>query len=350
MSLCKVQQIDSGWAYKPRDKTITNVLEELESTSGWKEAKQFPSEIHAELIAAGTITHPYKVESDTDLRWVNDAEWLYSTTFPYEFASEKASVDIHFDGLDTYCTVYLNGAEILQADNMLLPYTVPLTLHLPLHLKTTNNLLLHFKSAKAIAKELERKYGPLRAGSCNLGDPSRVYARKAQYQWGWDWGPEVMSVGPWRPVYLKTWDVLISGLEVSANVDCDLNRSLEGRVTLSHIYPHAHSMTVVLSSHDGKHIVREERYDLSKHEPHALSVSWAFQRGEIELWWPIHYGSQPLYKLEVIVFAEDGNALDQKAQVVGFRNVQLIQEKLVDTEGTTFLFEINNQRVFMGGE
>lgn len=68
MSLCRTQQIDNGWAYKIRDNTVPNVLEELESTPGWTRATQFPSEIHAELIAAGRITHPYKVESDTDLQ------------------------------------------------------------------------------------------------------------------------------------------------------------------------------------------------------------------------------------------------------------------------------------------
>jgi len=50
-------------------------------------------------------------------------------------------------------------------------------------LKTENNLLLHFKSAKALAKSEEAKYGKVRAGSTNLGDPSRVYVRKAQYDW-----------------------------------------------------------------------------------------------------------------------------------------------------------------------
>lgn len=41
-------------------------------------------------------------------------------------------------------------------------------------------------SAKYVAKELEKKYGRVRAGSCNLGDPSRVYLRKAQYDWRYE--------------------------------------------------------------------------------------------------------------------------------------------------------------------
>lgn len=46
-----------------------------------------------------------------------------------------------------------------------------------------NTLLLHFKSAKKLAKAEEARYGKVRAGSTNLGDPSRVYVRKAQYDW-----------------------------------------------------------------------------------------------------------------------------------------------------------------------
>ena len=46
-----------------------------------------------------------------------------------------------------------------------------------------NVLVVHFKSALKAAKALEAQYGKVRAGSANLGDPSRVYLRKAQYDW-----------------------------------------------------------------------------------------------------------------------------------------------------------------------
>ena len=52
----------------------------------------------------------------------------------------------------------------------------------------TNSLLLHFKSALLEAEALEEKYEKVRAGSCNLGLPNRVYVRKAQFGWRWDWG------------------------------------------------------------------------------------------------------------------------------------------------------------------
>lgn len=50
-------------------------------------------------------------------------------------------------------------------------------------IQAENTILLHFNSAKVLAKAEEAKYGKVRAGSTNLGDPSRVYVRKAQYDW-----------------------------------------------------------------------------------------------------------------------------------------------------------------------
>ena len=41
--------------------------------------------------------------------------------------------------------------------------------------------------------------------------------------------------------------------------------------------------------------------------------------------------------------------LAESTTKVAFRNVKLVQEPLVDQEGTSFLFEINGIRVFCGG-
>ncbi len=50
-------------------------------------------------------------------------------------------------------------------------------------LENGNTLLLHFKSAKKRALEEADRRGYHRAGSVNLGNPSRLYLRKAQYDW-----------------------------------------------------------------------------------------------------------------------------------------------------------------------
>ena len=51
-----------------------------------------------------------------------------------------------------------------------------------------------------------------------------VFARKAGYHYGWDWGPRLVTSGIWRPVYIEAWDdarlsdVFIRQQEVSKTV------------------------------------------------------------------------------------------------------------------------------------
>jgi beta-mannosidase len=128
---------------------------------------------------------------------IGKVEWLYKCTFDFEADSKETHALVEFLGLDTICDVYLvrrayipassstktglqNGEKILAADNMFQTHIVSLT---PSSLKPKNTLLLHFKSAHLLAKELEAQMGVVRAGSTNLGDASRVYVRKAQYDW-----------------------------------------------------------------------------------------------------------------------------------------------------------------------
>ena len=46
---------------------------------------------------------------------------------------------------------------------------------------------------------------------------------------------------------------------------------------------------------------------------------------------------------------QQGNILDSKVQKFGIRRARIVQDKLIDAEGFTFLFEVNNIRLFTGG-
>ncbi|QRV83983.1 beta-mannosidase [Ceratobasidium sp. AG-Ba] len=381
----------SDWQWKQRDPAIANVLDELvqhrllllnqdskDTKSTWRRAAGSPSEIHVELLRAGIIPDPYLGFNEHKVQWVGKREWLYSHSFELSAEQLANHVELEFEGLDTFCTAYLNGVEILKSENMFTPVTVALvsldhgstqskgivgasvqtvmSALSPLSLTSSapqlkhalkegkNTLLLHFKSALLEAKALEAKYGRVRAGSCNLGDPSRVYVRKAQYGWRWDWGPELMTVGPYRPIYLHTFKTRITDLHAKASVSAvpSLSRSLELTPTLSGNASDAVRMEISLESADGR-VVRVEKFD------HVSKVEWAFKEGEVALWWPVGYGQQPLYTVEVIVFDKFGSVLDKASKRIGFRRVELVQEPLSDAPGTTFLFEINGVRIFIGG-
>jgi beta-mannosidase len=161
---------DVQWFYKQND----------DSDEDWHKTASFPSEIHVELLKAGKISDPYYGYNEQQIQWIGDAEWLYKCTFRVPAESTKGVLE--FDGLDTVCDVKLNGKTILQSDNMFQSHVVSVELD-----GEENELLLHFKSARKLGQEIEAIHGRVRAGSTNLGDPSRVYVRKAQYAWRWDW-------------------------------------------------------------------------------------------------------------------------------------------------------------------
>lgn len=48
-------------------------------------------------------------------------------------------------------------------------------------------------------------------------------------------------------------------------------------------------------------------------------------------------------------YVQHGALLDSTTQKVAFRRARVVQDPLVGQEGRTFLFEINNIRIFCGG-
>ncbi|KAH8109772.1 glycoside hydrolase superfamily [Phellopilus nigrolimitatus] len=345
-------ELKTGWRWKERDTEIYNVLAELNVLDSWNPVRAgMPSEVHVELIKAKEIPHPSKAFMSTKF----NREWLYATTLPVDSHADGEFVELVFEGLDTFCSVYVNDVHILEADNQFRTYRVRRVRLDPSVLRKESTVLLHFKCAKAIALEQEKKYGRVRAGSCNLGDPSRVYARKAQYDWRWDWGPELLTVGPYRPIRLLTYTAHIVDLHPQALVSAELTPSLVVEATIRGNTSAVKFMQIVLRTPLGQ--VKQTRIVASELRLEAdldtELAHWTFEKEEVKLWWPTGYGAQTLYELEVTLFGENSAVLDQQSKPFGFRRVRLIQEPLVEADkygkGTTFLFEVNNVRMFIGG-
>ncbi|KAL5495319.1 hypothetical protein ACEPAI_782 [Sanghuangporus weigelae] len=345
--------LSSSWKWKERDNKLVNVLEEL-SSEGWRPVHSgVPSEIHVELMHANLIPHPFEGFNEHKAQWVGEREWMYMTTLAFDKPSSIEFAELEFEGLDTFCSIYLDGELLLETNNQFRTYQVQLV---PANLKNESSLLLHFKCAKDIALSEEAKYGRVRAGSCNLGHPSRVYVRKAQYDWRWDWGPELLTAGPYRPISLFTYTARISDLNSQAVVSASLLPSLAVELALRGNVKSVADVTVALRTRSGR-IIKEQT--INGHQlfpgPNASAelVSWSFGMSEVQLWWPTGYGTQELYEVEVTLLGENSSILDRQTKKVGFRRVRLIQESFTQADkygkGTTFLFEINNVRMFIGG-
>jgi beta-mannosidase len=153
---------------------------------------EVPGTVHTDLLANKLIPDPFYRDNEKQVQWVEKEDWEYKTAFNSPGFLGKKNIELVFDGLDTYAAVYLNGVLILTADNMFRQWKVNVR-----HLlsKGSNELKIIFTSAVRHDNALAALDSIKLAGENN-----RMYSRKAQYQYGWDWGPRLVTCGIWKSI------------------------------------------------------------------------------------------------------------------------------------------------------
>ncbi|KAL1598881.1 hypothetical protein SLS60_008024 [Paraconiothyrium brasiliense] len=240
-----------------------------------------------------------------------------------------------FDGLDTFATVRLNGEVILESDNMFIPHRVDITNRLAQ--RSANSLEIDFASARLEAIKIREAHPDHKWVGFN-GDMSRLAVRKAQYHWGWDWGPMLNTCGPWRPIRLETYRSRVTDLRIEYALDESLSTAtgllkakIEGTL----------GQNVLFEVRCGEDLVFQNSADI-----HGGVAQVEFKVGDVRLWYPHGYGDQPLYTVIATVSA-DGVTAHRATRRTGFRKAELIQEP--DSVGKTFFFRINGLDIFCGG-
>ena len=108
-----------------------------------------------------------------------------------------------------------------------------------------------------------------------------------------------MTVGPYRPIRIISYSCRISELSSFASVSDSLTPSLTVEVTLDGEVTRAIALDVVLRDLKGNVIEKQEGISRDLKNGELLSlVQWDLE-GKVDLWWPVGYGRQDLYELEV---------------------------------------------------
>ncbi|MEM2217749.1 MAG: hypothetical protein QW731_05165, partial [Thermofilaceae archaeon] len=161
--------------------------------SWWFEAR-VPGEVHEVLLERGLIQDPFYADNCDKRDWVECVDWWYRKRFfvPEDFKGRK--VELIFEGLDTFATVWLNGTRVAESEDMFLPLRLDVTDKL--EYGTWNTIAVRLG---APWYETLRRAGDFSEKTLVWnGSYARVYARKAQYHYGWDWAVKLLTVGIWR--------------------------------------------------------------------------------------------------------------------------------------------------------
>jgi len=331
-------QLSDHWQCKQRTVTLPPV-DDANNDNGWFEAS-VPGTVHQALLATNQIPDPFYGRNETLVQWVGESDWMYHCTFEPPDITAGEYVALCLDGLDTFATVWLNGQQIDSSDNMFVPARIEVGSQLR---EGENELLLVFESALRRGKEREATYGKMAVWN---GDASRVYVRKAQYHYGWDWGPTLLTAGPWRPVYIEVYQARISDLYCPTEITDDLSHAsihVQTTCELSSVLQRADIvLNLSLYAPDGEKIAEQElpvTGDVLQH---------TFELDNARLWWPRGYGEQSLYRV-VASLHQNTNDLDRQEKRLGLRRLQLVQQPVTYGSGTTFFFSVNNTPIYCGG-
>ena len=348
-----------------------------DATSGseWRTAV-VPGCVHRDLLRHRLIPDPFWGTNETGLQWIEEHDWEYRTSFtaPKALLSEEV-VELVADGLDTVAAVSVNGRAVARTDNMFVGYRWDVK---PLLRPGKNDLLIRFGSAMKYIRTHRTAHKPREfndpVGRCTV-------IRKQQCQFGWDWGPRLVTAGIWRDIRLEGWtgnrldsvrvtqehradgSVVLhfapemarpdAGAPVRAqgatlqsdNVAPDPFRQAEGPELVERAQGPEHAEGPVsgprsdpkivrgIVSLDGKIVAQIENREARIPDP--------------KLWWPHGLGGQPLYQIDVEVTGADGAPAGRWTRRIGLRTIVL--DRHADQWGQSFQFVVNGRPVFAKG-
>ena len=291
-----------------------------------------PGSAHGALLAAGRIPDPFYGCNELDVAWVGERRWLWRLSFDGgELAPHE---DLVFEGLDTWCSVWLNGERLLQTANMFVPHRMPVRERLR---AGANELLLCFEPPLATARQAEALHGKRALWN---GDSARLHARKAQYHFGWDWGPELLVSGPWRPVRRHGWQARVAELHCRMQVDVPgRSATLQLAAEVAGAQP---GMRCVFD------LLAPQGEVVATQDVPADAAAATLTVPDARLWWPRSLGEQTLYTLVARV-VDGGQVLATDSRRIGLRTLRLVQAPVQGEAGSSFHFEVNGQAFFAGG-
>ena len=271
---------------------------------GFSFSATVPGCVHSDL-AGKRLPADLQVGKNADAGvWIEDRDWEYEKVFTVTQIPENIS--LVFEGLDTYADIWLNGTHLGSTDNMFIPHRFGVEKQLRLG---ENTLTVRFRSpVRQVADREPRKAA--------FGDYGRLYTRRIQCTYGWDWVARFVTCGIWRDVYLEAQ----SGLRVKdayvyteAVYEGGAQIVVEARLE---DYSQGGYLDMQILDPDGKQVYSHRWYRKEDFLKEHIDLP------DARLWYPAGYGQQPLYTLLV----------GQKRISFGIRSLQILQ--LPDAPGS----------------
>lgn len=291
------------------------------------QAATVPGTVHLDLMNHKIIPDPFKDDNEKKVQWVENEDWDYQTNFKVSSKEiENQNINLVFYGLDTFSEIFLNGKLVKTTDNMFRKWEIPAKSYLKVG---DNSLEIKFKSSVNVGKELAKKV------PFTMPESPRSFVRKAQYQFGWDWGPRLVTAGIWKEVKLEFWNhAKLENLKIEQKIltkqRADLNIHAE-----------------IFAEKEGKYSFSiNNKINTIQLKKGKNTIQLPFTIDNPKLWQPNGWGDPNLHTVKISLL-KDSKILAEKSEKIGLKTIELIQEK--DAKGKSFYFKVNGNPIYIKG-
>ncbi len=298
-----------------------------------------PGDITYDHYLAGDMQDPFFEMNYQAAQKYLRQDFTYTAEFALPQVRQDKDYVLVFDGVDTFADIYLDDRFLGKTENMFLQYRFDVGSLLTPG-KHTVKVQMHSALNRMEQADCKDYFG--------VFNTSRIFLRKAQCHFGWDWAPNLPGYGIWQDVYLleqprhRIEDVRYLACNAgSITFQVELNYNIRSRFDPRGV-----------KIQDGE----AQKNDLLRVsiDGQVQTVPVTGQRNivnlfleNVRLWYPLGYGEQPLYPYQVELL-RDGQVVDKRQGCAAFRQVELLQ---TPAEGNRvgFAFSVNGQKVFVKG-
>jgi beta-mannosidase len=322
--------LNGDWQFRATDETE------------WLRA-HVPGVVQSDLLRAGRLKDPYYRDQELEAQWVEKKEWEYRRSFtvaPEFLKHDRVLLDAR--GLDTIAEVFINQTLVAKTKNMFVEYEWDIK---PLLRAGQNEIHVVFRSILEWNKQqIASDPKVIWCQDADLMDCRKgnvFFARKEPSNFGWNWGPRLLSSGIWRPIRIAAYDTArITELSIRQDLSNPACAILNVTTKLDRFDPKT-SLELELDVTLAGRRITSDRLNVTSNELNrALAIP------QPRLWWPNGWGEHPLYEVTARL-TSSGHEIHRQSHRVGLRMLRIIREK--DARGESFAIEVNGKILFAKG-
>jgi beta-mannosidase len=313
-----------------------------------------PGDVRADLIAAGRIPPVETPEGIAAGAWVDDYDWWYRTELSGGLAVDEIAV-LEADGIDYLSAIWLDGQRLATHAGMFSRQSIVLSPWINATGSAPRELAIRVWGQGALLKlpnPSRRRVGWL-VSKISPGTeyfPDRMATPKAQFSFGWDFAPRLLSTGIWddirlvltRGAYIE--DLWVQAEPVLGRGGAEERRcGGEGETARARFAVRLRVRRWLAAALRAEVTIAPEGFSAPSKQA-TLDLDLSLDLSSARLWWPWDQGEPNLYRVTVRLL-DDTGVLDEASQVVGVRSVA----RAVFSDGGKWRWLINGRPVFLRG-